>query len=69
MANGLQHLRGEFVVDPGCEFRLRPNVRERDAAFCKTNQALGLRSAKIIRSRERKSVRDWFLKELMWTVQ
>jgi len=66
MAVHLQHLRTEFVVNrPGANFTFGLTCESAMRPLMEANQALGLKSAKIMRSGETKSVSGWLLKQLM----
>jgi 2-polyprenyl-6-methoxyphenol hydroxylase-like FAD-dependent oxidoreductase len=62
---GAYVLAGELAAAPGDHLRAFEEYEIVMRPFVEANQALGLRSSKIMRSGETKSVRGWLLKQLM----
>jgi 2-polyprenyl-6-methoxyphenol hydroxylase-like FAD-dependent oxidoreductase len=62
---GAYVLAGELAAASGAHLRAFAEFENVMRPFVEANQTLGLRSAKIMRSGERKSVRGWLLKQLM----
>jgi 2-polyprenyl-6-methoxyphenol hydroxylase-like FAD-dependent oxidoreductase len=62
---GAYVLAGELAAASGAHLRAFAEFENVMRPFVEANQALGLKSAKIMRSGERKSVRGWLLKQLM----
>jgi 2-polyprenyl-6-methoxyphenol hydroxylase-like FAD-dependent oxidoreductase len=65
---GAYVLAGELAAASGAHPRAYTEFENLMRPFVKANQALGLRSAKLMRSGEKKSVGGWLLKQLMRTV-
>jgi 2-polyprenyl-6-methoxyphenol hydroxylase-like FAD-dependent oxidoreductase len=62
---GAYVLAGELAAASDAHLRAFAEFENVMRPFVEANQALGLKSAKIMRSGERKSVRGWLLKQLM----
>jgi 2-polyprenyl-6-methoxyphenol hydroxylase-like FAD-dependent oxidoreductase len=62
---GAYVLAGELAAASGDHLRAFAQYEDAMRPFVEANQALGLRSSKIMRSGETKSVRGWLLKQLM----
>jgi 2-polyprenyl-6-methoxyphenol hydroxylase-like FAD-dependent oxidoreductase len=62
---GAHVLAGELAAASGDHLRAFAEFESVMRPFVEANQALGLKSAKLMRSRERKSVVGWLLKQLM----
>jgi 2-polyprenyl-6-methoxyphenol hydroxylase-like FAD-dependent oxidoreductase len=62
---GAYALAGELAAASGTHVRAFAEFENLIRPFVEANQALGLRSAKLMRSGEKKSVLGWLLKELM----
>jgi 2-polyprenyl-6-methoxyphenol hydroxylase-like FAD-dependent oxidoreductase len=62
---GAYVLAGELAAASGDAMRGFAEYESAMRPFVEANQALGLKSSKIMRSGERKSVRGWLLKQLM----
>jgi 2-polyprenyl-6-methoxyphenol hydroxylase-like FAD-dependent oxidoreductase len=62
---GAYVLAGELAAASGAHPRAFAEFESVMRPFVRANQALGLRSAKLMRSGERKSVGGWLLKQLM----
>ena len=62
---GAYVLAGELAAASGDHLRAFAEYESVMRPFVEANQALGLRSSKIMRSGETKSVRGWLLKQLM----
>src|SRR5262249_49911894 len=62
---GAYVLAGELAAAAGAHPRAFAEFENRMRPFVKANQALGLKSAKLMRSGERKSVVGWLLKQAM----
>jgi 2-polyprenyl-6-methoxyphenol hydroxylase-like FAD-dependent oxidoreductase len=62
---GAYVLAGELAAASGDHLRAFAEYESAMRPFVEANQALGLRSSKIMRSGESKSVRGWLLKQLM----
>src|SRR6516162_5242429 len=65
---GAYVLAGELAAAYGTHLRAFAEFESAMRPFVEANQALGLKSAKLMRSGERKSVVGWLLKQLMWIV-
>ena len=62
---GAYVLAGQLAAASGAHLRAFAEFENMMRPFVEANQALGLKSAKIMRSGERKSVLGWHLKQLM----
>ena len=62
---GAYVLAGELAAAYGTHLRAFAEFESAMRPFVEANQALGLKSAKLMRSGERKSVVNWLLKQLM----
>src|SRR5262245_7330904 len=62
---GAHVLAGELAAAPGDHARAFAEYESVMRPFVEANQTLGLKSAKLMRSGERKSVVGWLLKQLM----
>jgi 2-polyprenyl-6-methoxyphenol hydroxylase-like FAD-dependent oxidoreductase len=62
---GAYVLAGELAAAHGAHLRAFAEFENVMRPFVEANQALGLKSAKLMRPGERKSVAGWFLKRLM----
>src|SRR5262249_52811466 len=62
---GAHVLAGELATASGAYARAFAEFETVMRPFVEANQALGLRSAKLMRSGESNSVIDWFFKQLM----
>ena len=62
---GAYVLAGELAAASGAHLRAFAEYENVMRPFVEANQALGLKSSKLMRSGERKSVRGWLLKQLM----
>jgi 2-polyprenyl-6-methoxyphenol hydroxylase-like FAD-dependent oxidoreductase len=62
---GAHVLAGELAAASGTPSRAFAEFESVMRPFVEANQALGLKSAKVMRSGERKSVGGWLLKQLM----
>src|SRR5262245_46520248 len=62
---GAYVLAGELASASGAHLRAFAQFENVMRPFVEANQALGLRSAKLMRSGEKKSVVGWLLKQLM----
>jgi 2-polyprenyl-6-methoxyphenol hydroxylase-like FAD-dependent oxidoreductase len=62
---GAYVLAGELAAASGAHLPAFAEYESVMRPFVEANQALGLRSSKIMRSGETKSVRGWLLKQLM----
>jgi 2-polyprenyl-6-methoxyphenol hydroxylase-like FAD-dependent oxidoreductase len=62
---GAYVLAGALAAASGAHLRAFAEFESVLRPFVEANQALGLKSSKIMRSGEMKSVRGWLLKELM----
>jgi 2-polyprenyl-6-methoxyphenol hydroxylase-like FAD-dependent oxidoreductase len=65
---GAYVLAGELAAASGAYPRAFKEFEDVMRPFVEANQALGLRSAKLMRSKEEKSVVGWLLEQLMRTL-